>query len=199
MHPPPAVRLSPLHVVLLLAAVAFGSWLAWRYDPAYLAEEGGHEWLEALVLFGGAWANGRASGWGRAPEPGMLLRAGLAMLCLSFGLREVEIDDFGDPAVWKPVEHAVRGVGLALWAVLLVVAARRLRGRSLRGELLARPWAFHVLVVLAGLFLLASWPFDKGRVAIDPALSHFFEETLELCGYALLLAAAWLKPQVPPT
>lgn len=195
----PAVRFSPLHVALLLAAVAFGSWLAWRWAPAYMAEEGVHEWLEALVLFGGAWANGRACRWGRATEPGMLLRAGLALLCLSFGLREVEIDDFGDPAVWKPVELAVRGVGLGLWAALLVVAARRLRGRSLRGELFARPWTFQVLVVVAGLFLVASWPFDKGRVPIDPALSLYFEETLELCGYALLLAVAWLKPQVPRT
>lgn len=125
-----------------------------------------------------------------------LIHAGLALLALSFALRELDIDRFGDAKAWSTFQYTLRLLVLVLWLAFFTQAAlhRRTVLRHLVTILSAPPV---ILTALAGLFFLAGWPFDKGLVLRSVEISEFFEETLELNGCVMLLlssAVHWTLP-----
>lgn len=115
-----------------------------------------------------------------------LLHAGLALLCYSFLLREVDIDQLGAAPAWAQLEQVLRLFGIALWLALLIFVAPRIKPLwAQRAAMFKMPMV--LLAMLGGALLLASWPFDKQVFSVLPYLtSQFIEEMLELNGCMIL-------------
>jgi hypothetical protein len=178
-----------LSAALVPAALLF---LAWRMDPT-LADE--NHLLEnaqvACLLLGALLHVHRASCLPALPEtPSRILSVLLAFLCLGCALRELDIDDLGDPRYFEPLETGLRALALGglglyllghvthLWAVCVSIVRARgtlLVHRSLLGILL----------------YVASWPLDKKVFALDVNASLWLEEMLELYACCMFLAAAY--------
>ena len=115
-----------------------------------------------------------------------LLHAGLALLSYSFLLREFDIDQFGTAPAWARLEQAVRLFGVALWLALLIFVTPRVKQLWAQRAIMFR-MPMVQLAMLGGVFLVASWPFDKQVFSALPYLtSQFIEEMLELNGCMML-------------
>jgi hypothetical protein len=123
-----------------------------------------------------------------------LVHAGLMWLCCAFILREIDIDLLGeDPAwtwAWVWLEYVLRAIALIVLLVgLLVLAPQIKQVFAARVVILSMPVV--VLSMLAGVVLVAGWPFDKQLfLFLSPPTSAFIEELLELNGYILMFAGA---------
>jgi hypothetical protein len=191
-----AIKLTGLETgsLMLLGAVVSGAllYVAWLMDPT-LADE--NQLIEnaqvACLLLGALLHMHRATCLPSRPEkPAHMLSVLLAFLCLGCALRELDIDDLGDPRYFEPLETALRALALGslglyllrhvtkLWAVCLFIF--RARGAAL------------VHLTLLGILLyVASWPLDKKVFPLDANISLWLEEMLELYACCMLLAAAY--------
>jgi hypothetical protein len=171
---------AALAIVLCCAATALG----WRYSPAALAENGWVEWLQVVLLLTTAAVVFHASRMTRGCD---VLRLGLALLCLTMAVREVDIDSLGSSPAWANAERIIRAGVLGLWCSLLVYAS--LTSRRLLAKLGAWvPDPSMQLVLLAGSCFVFAQPFDQrwGRGWLGDSTSLWAEESLELAGAAIL-------------
>jgi hypothetical protein len=110
----------------------------------------------------------------------------LVLLCVSFILRELDMEDYGlHPIITGLTSGAGRNLLLGfLWACVLLSflknpqASRRVLSqwtRSFEGR----------LMMVAGLFFLSAWPLDKEMFQMSSHTSRVLEELLELNGYFL--------------
>lgn len=183
---------QPAVLALSIACVSLCAWIGFHYDPL-IAEE--NHLLEnaqvgALALAG--IVHGTRAWRQRRRSLGFLLHAGLAMLMYTFLLRELDIREL-DPAgahFWHMVEHVLRYGGVALWLVLLAYGVPSIKQLfKLRVQVFLLPVMLQTLC--AGVFLIAGWPFDKEKFeSLPEPVSRLIEETLELDGYLILLAAS---------
>jgi hypothetical protein len=123
---------------------------------------------------------------GHGPE--RLLHGCGALLCYTFALRELDIDRLDLPAVFKLIGAGTgRNVTIAAAFILLATIA------SLKPPTYAKASALFLksrggrVLLLAGLFLLVGDLFERGRAIVHHV---YFEEVLELCGYALIALSA---------
>ncbi len=191
-----AIKLTGLGTgpLMLLAAVASAAllYLAWRMDPTLADENHLLENAQVACLLLGALLNvHRATCLPSHPEtPARMLSVLLAFLCLGCALRELDIDDLGDPRYFEPLETVLRALALGglglyllrhvahLWAVGVFI-------------LHARGAALVHLSLLGILLYVASWPLDKKVFALDVNASLWLEEMLELYACCMFLAAAY--------
>ncbi len=115
-----------------------------------------------------------------------LFYASLVLLCVTFLLRELDMEDYGFNLV---ITGLTSGPGRNLllgfvWACCLLLflkdpqASRTIFSKwfkSFEGR----------LMMLAGLFFLAAWPLDKEMFQLNSHTSRVLEELLELNGYFL--------------
>jgi hypothetical protein len=123
-----------------------------------------------------------------------LLFAGLALLGVSLLLREVDVRDFNLNSI---VASMVNGLGRNLvlgliWVAFLTRCA--MNARRLWPVFLTwvKSPAGHA-ILLAGLLLILSQPFDKNTFAISKPVAQFCEELFESNGYLLLLLSSILS------
>lgn len=123
-----------------------------------------------------------------------LLPAGLALLGVSFLLREVDVRGLGlNPVVVSMVNGFGRNLMLgSMWLVFLVVCAVNIRKLSAIFLAWVRSPAGGA-VLLAGLFLFLGRRFDKNAFAISKSDVQFYEELFELNAYLLLLLSSMLS------
>jgi hypothetical protein len=183
------VRSMPMLLVTVVV-VSLLCLLGIQLDARIADENHLLEWGQALFLLLACVTHGRRA-W-QAPRQSLsfVIHTGLALLMYAFLLRELEIDQFGDHALWVWIERFFRAIDLALWVVFFIFLAPRFRAvLSHTRSIVAMP--VFALTVIGGLFLIAGWPFDK---AVFHALSHLtnelVEETLELNGCLILFLGA---------
>jgi len=191
-----AVKLTGLGTgsLMLLGAVVSAALLyaAWLMDPSLADENDLLENAQVACLLLGALLNvHRATCLPSHPEtPARMLSVLLAFLCLGCALRELDIDDLGDPRYFEPLETALRALALGALALYLLRHVTHLWAvcafilRSLAAPLVH-------LSLLGILLYVASWPLDKKVFAIDVSVSLWIEEMLELYACCMFLAAAY--------
>lgn len=183
-----------LLVVVFLADLA--SLYAWWHDPSVAKENHALEVAQAAMLLAACSMHGGHAYRMRQTRISFLMHAGLALLTLSFALRELDIDRFGDASVWSVVQSTLRTLAAMLWLVFfsLVIRYRKIVFGRHFSILLKPPMS---LAILAGVFFIAGWPFDKGLVLHNVAISELAEETLELSGCVILLASSCFHQMAP--
>lgn len=179
----------PWLVVLLLAdiaAIAYGFGANELLAVAY--ENGPVENVQALALLLSGMVYLRIA---FREKRAALTASSLALLCLSLLLRELDIDS---PALGVSyiVIFFVQGGGRnamlpALWALVLLFAARDFRGYVARMIAYLKSTSGLLLIAAGGVTALG-WIFD--HLTPIGALSMFCEEFIEMNGYALLLLGA---------
>ncbi|PLX85349.1 MAG: hypothetical protein C0617_04560 [Desulfuromonas sp.] len=114
---------------------------------------------------------------------------GFILLCVSFLLRELDVEKFDLPRVLIHVGSGVgRNVIVSLaWAALALYMVRhfRLCMEMLRYWLLSKTGAF---LLAGGVLLLLGAMFDRGLAS--SGYGRFYEEMLELNGYGAILLGA---------
>ena len=119
----------------------------------------------------------------------MWYRTGLALLCLSFAVRELDIDAFGPAPLWPNIELVVRGAVVLMWVVYIGLLVPRTKWLSTRlRQAFLSPCALYTL--LGCVLYVLSWPFDKQQFALDESVSQLVEETIQLIATIAFLAAA---------
>jgi len=191
-----AVKLTGLGtgaLMLLGAAISAALlYVAWLMDPSLADENDLLENAQVACLLLGALLNvHRATCLPSHPEtPARMLSVLLAFLCLGCALRELDIDDLGDPRYFEPLETALRALALGALALYLLGHVTHLLAvcvfilRTLGAPLVH-------LSLLGILLYVASWPLDKKVFAIDVSVSLWLEEMLELYACCMFLAAAY--------
>ncbi|MEN3367357.1 MAG: hypothetical protein V7606_4631 [Burkholderiales bacterium] len=184
--PPP--RLPSLVAVLLVVPVA--SYFLWKNDPLIAKENGLLEIAQAIFLLLASVLHSERAFRLKKSALDFTVHAGLALLTLSFALREIEIDEIGSSELWASAERIIRLAAAILWIGFLVFLVPRIRQiYSCRSAILAMPAV--ILTLCGGLFFLAGWPFDKEIFsALSHASSALIEEVLELNACITLLAAS---------
>lgn len=189
----------PESIMVLLAVVfltVLVSLYAWWHDPTVAKENHALELAQAALLLAACGMHGGHAYRMRQTRIAFLIHAGLALLTLSFALRELDIDRFGDASVWSIVERTLRTLAAILWVVFFSLAIRYRKAISGRlfAILLQAPMS---LAILAGIFFIAGWPFDKGLILQNVGISELVEETLELIGCVILLASSCFHQFLP--
>ncbi|MEX0885792.1 MAG: hypothetical protein WD009_05055 [Phycisphaeraceae bacterium] len=171
---------------LLLAGSTYAAFLLWRRDPQVLEEHQLVESTQTAVLLTACAVHG-VRGWRAAGSVETVARLGLAMICLSFAVRETDIDRLSESPVWPVTELVARGIVVVIWIALGVWALRR------AGELLAGwrtalgPAAW--CAAAGGALYVASFALDKRMLPLTAETSLFVEEAVQLNACLLLLAA----------
>jgi len=162
--------------------------LCYRFGWVTALENGGMEDAQvlavslSLVLFLFAAVSSKSSE--------RLFYASLVLLCVTFLLRELDMEDYGlHPVITGLTSGLGRNVLLGfLWMCCLLLflkdpqASRTVLSKwfkSFEGR----------LMMLAGLFFLSAWPLDKEMFELNSHTSRVLEELLELNGYFLF----WLS------
>lgn len=119
------------------------------------------------------------------------LFAALTFLCVTFVLRELDVQDFN---LHKALTWLGSGMGrnlwlIAGWVVLFAIFLRHRRGARASFLNLLRAKA-GILLVAAGAFLIASQLFDQGVTGLPKATARFYEELIEINGYLLILLSS---------
>jgi hypothetical protein len=186
----------PRTIVALLSSVlivSVGSFLLWQRHPEIADENAFLEICQAtlLLLAGGVHAS-QASRL-RTYSIEFLVRAGLSLLALSFTLCEVDIAHMGDAAIWPHVELALRSAASVLLLVFLFVSLKRIKLiLDCRERIFDMPAVGITLV--AGLFFMAAWLFDKELVPfLSSRFSLLIGEMLGLNACLILFAASFAR------
>src|SRR5690606_26155196 len=108
-----------LWFLLALPLAALLCFTGWWFDKSITAENHLLENTKAVLLFIAVIFHIYRSRTLPEHQPiDTWVRIALAFLCLGFFLRELDIDKFGDPAIWSVIERSLRGVaiaGLLIW------------------------------------------------------------------------------------
>ena len=186
----------PLWMFIALLLISVESYRLWSHGLISTSETGLLEVGQSIFLFLACLLHSYHSRNDKADPPYRYLCAGLALLCLTLLLRELDIDKMGNNNQWKTIELLVRS--LAATGIIMYC-----------GTLLRHPditWSglksFTTMPMLIFSFwgiccYLCGWPFDKSLVAIPQELSAWAEETLELNATILLFCAACTKRTKP--
>lgn len=176
-----------LGAVLLIAGIA--SYILWTFDQRITEDNSLLETVQVTLLL--LAATFHLFRMRIHPEAvfDVPIRVLLAFLCLGFAMRELEIDKFGNPVVWEPVESLVRGITAAACLIYLF------RSRSRLPLFWKHRWSVAlapvcVLTFAGGFFYIFSSPFDHKIFSISRGASQLVEEILELWACILLLASA---------
>lgn len=123
-----------------------------------------------------------------------LLFSGLALLGVSFLLREVDVRGFNlNPVVASMVNGLGRNLMLGLmWLAFLLVCALNVRRLSTVFLTWVKSPAGHA-ILLAGLLLFLSCPFDEKAFAIPRSVAQLCEELFESNAYLLLFLSSILS------
>ncbi|TVQ51173.1 MAG: hypothetical protein EA377_13155 [Phycisphaerales bacterium] len=171
----------------LLSSVA--AYVLWRLNPNVALEHHEIESTQAGLLMLASMLH-LYYGWSESNQSARHVRDGLALLCLSFFMREIDIHELGDEAVIYPLEYGLRGVVVVLW---IIFALRVWFGL---GGLVECRWrvalSSAILFSITGCLLYAaSWPFDKEVIRLDEGWSLIIEETLQLNATILFVIGAF--------
>ncbi|MFA9477593.1 hypothetical protein ACERK3_04715 [Phycisphaerales bacterium AB-hyl4] len=178
--------------ILILSVL--GTFTLWRYDENTMDEHHVVETTQAFLLLM-AYLVHSLRAVRREYRFDAWYRAGLAILCLSFAVRELQIDEFGPAPFWPSIELAIRGLVVVAWVVFIGLLVPRIDW--LRGYVRQAFLSPCALFTLAGcVFYVMSWPFDKEKFPIDPSTSQYIEEMVELLATICLFAAATTTPAV---
>ncbi len=188
----PAGRAIPLTFVVIstmlgMSAIAY---LLWQRSHEVAHENHLLEWTQVVFLLGAAATHAfhLRTSFAAASHH---VRLVLALLCFSFAVREVDIDELSPVSLMPEIELAVRLVVLAAW---LIVAWRTIRALDVLWTDRCQIWLSRIAIIsIAGCALyVASAPFDKHPLWFGSrATSRFIEETIQLNATYLLLIAAW--------
>jgi hypothetical protein len=148
-------------------------------------ENGGMENAQALAIFLSSILFLLSAMRRQFPERVLFLA--LTLLCLSFLLRELDMEDLGlNPMVTWLTSGIGRNLVVSLsWSFFLLFTFFY-RDRLWKAF---RAWAISPegkVMILAGTFFVLAWPFDKEFLPILSETSRFFEELLELNGCMLI-------------
>jgi hypothetical protein len=185
----PALLSNNKLALTLLTALMPLCFILWRHNPDVAEENSLLEWLQVATLLL-AFAVHTYIAF-RVPLFGtnFIIRVSFAMLTVSFGLRELDVYQFGQSDILVGIEHALRYVKIGLGVTLLVflISQSHRIWASLFAILTNRVM---ILSLIGCLILLATEPFDRSRFNLAADLSRFIEEALELLAYAFLLVAS---------
>ncbi|MEC7120865.1 MAG: hypothetical protein VXW65_13330 [Pseudomonadota bacterium] len=127
----------------------------------------------------------------------LYVRLALALLCIAFLVREVDIDLLGESIWWAWAEDMIRimvGLSILVWYGFL--------SSKLKVFWAAKSELIHSAVLALSfwgcVWYLGSWPFDKMLVVEDASLSALIEIIFELSATVTLCMAAWLPEQILP-
>lgn len=194
------VRATPSAAVWLIIMVAstLVAVVWWPYDKSVVEENDVVESAQALLLLAGCAIHSVRARF----QPGtfeQLFHMALALLCLSFVVREVDIDRMGEAPVWPIIEYFVRGVVVGLWVALIVLIVRRREHHAQLWQNDLRAALSPTGLYTAGGALLygVSFFFDKQIAPLPPHVMVLFEETLQLNG-TLLICAGAAATRLPP-
>lgn len=118
--------------------------------------------------------------------------SGGALLCLSFILRELDVEDLAVPQ-WVIAVGSGTGRNLIMavcWVTLGVFVIKSFSALKEMLKPLLRSRTF-ILLVIAGLFLLSGELFDHERIHVEH--TQLIEEILETTGYCIVFIAAILS------
>ena len=123
-----------------------------------------------------------------------LLLGGLAWLCFNFFMREIELDelDLDAAIIWLRhgwLFYTCMAIGWLIYAGMLIGHTRPMLNKF-------KIWVkspVGIAMILAGISLGSSWPFDKGLFDLPHRVLHFWEEYFEINGYLLIFVSAILS------
>jgi hypothetical protein len=161
----------------------------WHFYPDISEENQLLEWLQVIALFSAFTIYAISAFRLRHDAADFSVAASLSMLMLAFGLRELDIREFGSSNLVAAIERDLQVIkivlGLALILFLMVRSPHIFRSLN---HIFAKKAV--ILTIIGGLFLLASAPFDDKAFNLAPDLSRLIEEALELQACLLLFAAS---------
>lgn len=171
-----------------IITINFLTWHLWLEDKSISAENHLIENLQLIILM---FALG-VHIYQRFQESVQELRIyhlTLALLCFSVALREFDIDKIGTNGMWSSMEIVTRSIMVCawLWIIYCVIKSFSTFWPIRWGILLSTK---SLLTYTAIAFYLCSWFFDKNHVAVNPHLSKFIEECLQLAGTVYFLTSA---------
>lgn len=168
--------------------VTLAAYLLWRRDRQIIDENQLIENLQFALLLSACAVHALRAGLRRLPLD-TLCRAGLALLCLSFAVREVDIDKLGTAAAWPMVEWWLRAALVLMWIVFVGFAVVQLDvlRTNWRAALFSACAAF---TVAGGGLYVASVPLDQMVLPLSQANARFCEEAVQLNATLMLFAAA---------
>lgn len=175
----------------LLVITSALSLALWQQNPLITDENALLELSQGGLLLAAALIQGLRAWHSPSNSLKRDVRLGLALFAFAFFLREVDIDQVGTGAHWALVEKLLRASALLMIGVFIFHMVPRLQ-LVLRNlpKVIGAPTL--LLSLLACVFYVSGWPFDKGLTGLDSELSLWFEETLELNACLLLLCASAL-------
>lgn len=179
-------------LLIILAIMSVGCWIAWQYDSHFADENHFMENTQAICLCLAWWVHGWRAWQMDRSRVAFTFHIGLSLLMYSFLLRELDISEIDAPGeiAWSWTEHILRGIGWTFWVLFFIHFFRRFgRVWRLRWQIIATPV---MLATLCGAVLMsAGWPFDKKKFdSLSEDTSQFIEESLELNAYVFLLVAS---------
>jgi hypothetical protein len=189
VNPLPVYNDTRMPDFIILSTGLLNTWLNDRLaHPTLLDEHGLLENLQAAVLLFST-----AAFLIRLPittaKNAKLFFSGGALFCLTCALREMDVEEL-NVHPWLIFLGSGLGRDLFIGSLWIAFVAKLLPARE-------QVWHYSLavlrtsaggLLVLAGVLVVAGALFDKGL--LSTANSLFWEETLELFGYALLCTAA---------
>lgn len=188
------IAVSMAALTLLFSWLVIGHGNAALYDENQLME---HIQLGLLALV--SWIFWR-SDWCEMDEVSMVQRRRFRLLAItavvlgiSFILREMSVKQSGiDWLIYIVDGFGFKIIMLALWVPLLTVIALNLRSywRIMKDVMTTR---FFIFAMIAMVLLIAGGVYDKE--ILKPEHFRFYEEALEMNGYAWLLMSALMFRQ----
>jgi hypothetical protein len=116
---------------------------------------------------------------------------GMALLCLSFLLREVDVEDLD---VYRVLILLTSGFGrnlllVLLWSFYLSLVFKHSRSLWQLFTGWAKSFSGQAMI-MAGIFFVLGWPFDREILPVSANISRLLEELLELNGHLLILLSS---------
>lgn len=185
------MKVNVLRIITMLAWLGFSIWLidAFMNGQASVSEEDSinenmQAWVLAISSAVFVWAGMLA------PQPRNLLLIACGLLCYSFLVRELDVEELDIPVVFHWIGSGVgRLISLLLGFGTLIYLAARNGQFSVHfsdGINFAKSYP-GLLIISAGVLLYVADFFEK---AYHLNGHTFLEELVELCAYMLLLQAA---------
>lgn len=171
--------------------LSYFAWRLWRTHKWLTAEDQLLESWQAVFLtfaFGVHLLRWLAA----STRPVGLCHLTLAMLCVSVLLREVDVDQIGDAAIWSSLETILRLTIVVAWLIVLQGVGHdfpilwRIRWEVLLSIKSALTFLAIVLYAVSRLF-------DKHDLPVEEELSRLLEEVIQLSATIFFFAGA-LKP-----
>lgn len=177
----------------ILGGLSVPLYLLWTRDAAVVDENNLVETSQAILLVAAAAVHGwrcSSAHW----RAGGTIHLGLALLCFTMAVREVDIDQLGDRDIMETLELVLRWMIVAAWIGLGFKVAGVI-SEWIRNTRQIAGGSVFVFTVAGCVLYLCSWPLDKypERFSESEDLVQFFEELFQLHGTLLLFAGAWMR------